>query len=171
MCCIVPNILYFFSRHNHTYLLKYFFPQVTVHGTICFQNKISALNELLAWSRPYTSWQHSLAISPSWLVAPGLSRKEENIKRSVNHSPATLGVTKCVTSASWCATGKIIWRYIYVSTSIIHKTGTTQQQMHNGGIELVRQFSWQGSLPFRCHYIYYVFIWPFPGLELMSLQG
>lgn len=75
---------YLFLLMTQPYLLTqviFLFLWVTVCRTICFQNQITALNELLVSSRPSTSWQHSPVISRIWLATSGsysgLSRKRK----------------------------------------------------------------------------------------------
>lgn len=63
--CLVMAQSYLFTK------VFFFYPWVRVCRTICFQNQITALNELLVSSRPSTSWQHSLVISAMWLVTAG----------------------------------------------------------------------------------------------------
>lgn len=82
---------YLFLLMAQPYLLTkviLFFPWVTVCRTICFQNQITVLNELLVSSRPSTSWQHSAVISPIWPVTADptqASAGKENAQKCKSH--------------------------------------------------------------------------------------
>jgi len=91
-CFLISHKLLLLFTQHHLFLLMtqpylltkviFFFPWVTLCRTICFQNQITALNELLVSSRPFTSWQHSVVMSPIWLGTAwsysGLGRKKKH---------------------------------------------------------------------------------------------